>query len=165
MLAFCVKWLKPFYHFAGRLRNFTYDWIKALYSHQPSEFPMQKLMCRLGLVLPGLVLPLSIGAIALPAQATQTATEAKTSESPKYPYPADAIEAYVSSCSKAGQNRIPRAIMTEICSCTIEEFQNQFSFKEFRAIGEGIQKGKDIPPEMTRTMESCVQQVIAKPNV
>jgi hypothetical protein len=131
---------------------------------------MQKLMCRLGLVLPGLVLPglvlpLAIGAIAAPAQATQTTTEAKASNSPKYPYPEEAIDVYVKSCSKAGQNRIPRAIMTEICSCTIDEFQNQFSFKEFRAIGEGIQKGKDIPPEMSKTMENCVQQVIAKPNV
>jgi hypothetical protein len=89
----------------------------------------------------------------------------KSSEKYQHPYPSDMVEAYTKTCSNAGGKRIPRSVMSAICTCTIEEFQNTFSLKEFTAIGDSIEKGKGVPPEMTKIMEDCVEQVINRPNV
>jgi hypothetical protein len=101
---------------------------------------------------------------AVPATAVSAVT-VKSGEKYQHPYPDEMVGAYVKTCSNAGGKRIPASIMTAICTCTIEEFQNTFSLSEFTAIGDSIEKGKGVPPAMTKIMEDCVEQVVNRPNV
>jgi hypothetical protein len=114
------------------------------------------LMATLALPVLAPILALSEASIAAPGDSAQA----------KYPYPEEMVTTYIEECSSAGAGKVPANIMRDICTCTIEEFQNTYSLTEFRRIGEAIEKGraKEIPPEMGKITETCVQDVLQKPN-
>ncbi len=110
-----------------------------------------------GLVVSVLLSWLAIG-VAVPVQAAQ-------SNGRRYEYPVAVVQTYVNACGSEGIEPIPQPVMYEICVCTIEEFQNEFSLKAFREIGESIRDDRDVPPAMYEIMMDCMQQVMLRPDV
>ncbi|MBE9028428.1 hypothetical protein IQ266_01495 [filamentous cyanobacterium LEGE 11480] len=117
-------------------------------------------MARSGWFTTALVGVMTVG-VALPVQATGSRQSSRFT----YEYPEKVVQAYVSACGNEATDRVPQPVMQAICVCTIEEFQNEFSLPEFRAIGQAIQEERDVPPEMNRIMSDCVRQVMVRPNV
>jgi hypothetical protein len=105
----------------------------------------------------------AIALLGLPAVGMATQ---KAENTPKNPYPEEIVTGYVEECSSAGGEKVPKNIMNAICVCTIEEFQNTYTLKEFKKIGEAIEQGrtKDVPPQMTTITEDCVKEVLTPPN-
>jgi hypothetical protein len=105
------------------------------------------------LVVANLVLP----SFALPVQA-------RTSIGMKYVYPQSVVQTYVAACGGTATDRVAQPLVHSICMCTIDEFQNQFSLREFRAMGQAIQAGQAVP-EMDQVMLDCARQVLPQPAI
>lgn len=92
-------------------------------------------------------------------------SSAKNSDNLKYQYPATVVEAYVGACGSEATEMLSQPMMQDICLCTIEEFQQYYSLREFRDIGQTIAAGGDAPSDMKRITSDCVQQVMLRPDV
>jgi hypothetical protein len=95
---------------------------------------------------------------ALPAQA-------RSSSQMKYQYPETVVQVYVEACGGSATDRVSQPIMHSICVCTIEEFQNTFSLREFRRLSQMLKAGQETPAAMERIMGDCVRQVMLRPDV
>jgi hypothetical protein len=96
-----------------------------------------------------------VASFALPAQA-------RTSIGVKHVYPAAVVQTYVAACGGTATDRVAQPLVHSICVCTIDEFQNQFSLREFRTMGQAIQAGQAVP-EMDQVMLDCARQVLPEP--
>jgi hypothetical protein len=90
--------------------------------------------------------------------------EARTSIGTKYVYPTSVVQTYLSACGGTATDRVAQPLVHSICVCTIDEFQNQFSLQEFRAMGQAIQAGQAVP-QMDQVMLDCARQVLPQPTI
>jgi hypothetical protein len=93
---------------------------------------------------------------ALPAQA-------RSSIGIKYAYPNQVVQTYLDACGGTGTDRVAQPVVHAVCVCTIDEFQNTFSLKEFRALGQAIAIGREVPV-MDQIMLDCARQVMLRDN-
>ncbi|NJN49855.1 MAG: hypothetical protein HC805_08950 [Alkalinema sp. RL_2_19] len=117
------------------------------------------------LVQSGLFVSVLLGVSAVSMSRPVQATGSMNGNRPTYQYPEAVVQTYVQACGSAATDRVPQPVMREICLCTIEAFQDEFSLPEFRAIGQAIQAARDVPPAMNLIMSDCVQQVMLRPDV
>jgi hypothetical protein len=82
----------------------------------------------------------------------------------KYVYPASVVQTYVAACGGTATDRVAQPLVHSICVCTIEQFQTQFSLREFRAMGQAIQTGQAVPA-MDQVMLDCARQVLPRPTI
>jgi hypothetical protein len=80
-------------------------------------------------------------------------------QQPKHVYPPEIVSGFVTQCAAQAANLDP-ALMRSLCTCTMDEFQNRYSFAEFRSIGMGMEKGQPMPPEFSDIMNSCASKII-----
>jgi hypothetical protein len=80
-------------------------------------------------------------------------------QQPKHVYPPEIVSGFVTQCAAQAVNIDP-ALMRSLCSCTMNEFQNRYSFAEFRNIGVGMEKGQPMPQEFSDIMNSCASKII-----
>jgi hypothetical protein len=99
---------------------------------------------------------------ALPATAHSLAHSASPQT---YQYPESVVQVYVEACGGAATDRVSQPIMHSICVCTIEEFQNTFSLREFQRLSQLLKAGQETPAAMERIMGDCVRQVMLRPDV
>jgi hypothetical protein len=74
-------------------------------------------------------------------------------------YPASVVQTYMAACGGTATDRVAQPLVHSICVCTIDVFQNQFSLREFRAMGQAIQAGQPVP-KMDQVMLDCARQVL-----
>ncbi len=79
----------------------------------------------------------------------------------RYPYPEPIVEEFVSSCSQEA-SELPPGMKQRLCVCLVTEYQNQYSFETFQAIGKQVQAGQPMPPSMAASITHCVEQVMLK---
>lgn len=79
------------------------------------------------------------------------------------PYPAEVVQIFTDTCvSQGNSNRIPPAVMREICSCNIREIQKTYTLEEFTKIGTALGEGKEPPAGFQEMVEGCVVEVLQK---
>lgn len=79
------------------------------------------------------------------------------------PYPAEAVEVFTKTCVEQGDSKtISPEAMQQICTCSIEEIQQTYSFEQFTEIGTGLGQGKAAPAELNSIVQACVAEVIKK---
>jgi hypothetical protein len=106
----------------------------------------------------GAIGSLLVANFALPAQA-------RSSSAMKYQYPETVVQVYVEACGGSATDRVSQPLMHSICVCTIEEFQNTFSLREFQRFSQILKSGHETPAAMERIMGDCVRQVLLRPDV
>lgn len=80
--------------------------------------------------------------------------------SPTNSYPPELVESFVNTCSAEGGQEVPLATMRQICTCGIDEIQNQYTLAEFQKIDADLGAGKPMPTEMTEMIRGCVQKAV-----
>jgi hypothetical protein len=79
------------------------------------------------------------------------------------PYPAETITAFTNTCTNEGSGKgIPAEVMQQICACSIEALQEQYTFEQFAKIDADLGAGKPAPAEMDAIVQSCVKQSVSK---
>jgi hypothetical protein len=106
-----------------------------------------------------------VASFALPAQARSL----MVSDRPevigmKHVYPVSVVQTYMAACGGTATDRVAQPLVHSICVCTIDAFQNQFSLREFRAMGQAIQVGQAVP-KMDQVMLDCARQVLPQPTI
>jgi hypothetical protein len=106
-----------------------------------------------------------VASCALPAQArTAMVSDRSAVIGVKHVYPTSVVQTYMAACGGTATDRVAQPLVQSICVCTIGEFQNQFSLREFRAMGQAIQAGQSVP-KMDQVMLDCARQVLPKPTI
>jgi hypothetical protein len=77
----------------------------------------------------------------------------------RYPYPEAVVSGFMSTCSHE-PSQLPPEIKRQLCTCLVSEFQNQYSYDEFEAIGKKIQVGELPPTALGETVDRCVEKVL-----
>lgn len=81
----------------------------------------------------------------------------------KNPYPAETVEGFTKTCADQGSDKgVPAEAMRQICACTIEAFQETYTFDQFAKIDRDLGAGKPAPVEMNQIVRECVKQVASK---
>ena len=81
--------------------------------------------------------------------------------STRYRYPEPIVEGFVAQCSQEPSD-LPVPVKKRLCGCLVTEFQNQYSFETFQAIGKQVQAGQPMPREMAAVITQCVEKVMLK---
>jgi hypothetical protein len=140
------------------------------------------------LTRPLLALVLSLSSLALsnlPAQAESTFPEAETiaaiermkaalraksevatvrppaPDQVRYPYPAQVVTTLTDHCASSVK-RLPRAMATQICRCTVTGLQNRYPMAEFKRIGQAMVAGSPMPKPMETIVAGCAQQALRR---
>ncbi len=93
-------------------------------------------------------------------QMTKAETEANSGLSAaRYPYPEAVVSGFISTCSSE-PSQIPPETKRQLCTCLVSEFQNQYSYGEFEAIGKSVQSGQVPPTALDETVDRCVEKVL-----
>jgi hypothetical protein len=111
--------------------------------------------------LPQMVIFLSLGILNLGVFAPQS-TKAETIASsaiPRYAYPEAVVSGFIETCGSE-PSQLPPEIKRQLCTCLVSEFQNQYSYAEFEAIGKQVQSGQIPPPALGETVDRCVVKVL-----
>lgn len=78
-------------------------------------------------------------------------------------YPAETVAAFTSTCTEQGSSKgIPAEVMQQICACSIEALQEQYTFEQFAKIDADLGAGKPAPAEMDMIVQGCVKEFISK---
>ncbi|NJR49464.1 MAG: hypothetical protein HC780_07705 [Leptolyngbyaceae cyanobacterium CSU_1_3] len=78
---------------------------------------------------------------------------------PANPYPQEAVQIFVNSCVSGGKGIDP-VLMKNICSCSINGIQNQYTLAEFVKISDETKKSNSLPPKLTQIVQSCAEQAL-----
>ncbi len=89
--------------------------------------------------------------------------QARTSIGMKYKYPGKVVQTYLAACGGTATDRVSQPVVNAVCVCTIDQFQQTFSLKEFRQLGQAIQAGREVPA-MDQIMLNCARQVMLRDN-
>jgi hypothetical protein len=89
--------------------------------------------------------------------------QARTSIGMRYEYPDKVVQTYLEACGGTATDRVSQPVVHAVCVCTIDEFQNTFSLREFRELGQAIQAGREVPA-MDQIMLDCARQVMLRDN-
>jgi hypothetical protein len=79
--------------------------------------------------------------------------------STRYAYPEEEVSGFVRTCSSE-PSQLPPEIKRQLCTCLVTEFQNQYSYGEFEAIGKRVQAGEAPPKALSETVDRCVEKVL-----
>jgi hypothetical protein len=93
---------------------------------------------------------------------TYAQTYVQTYSDIRYPYPEPIVDGFVSECSQEA-SELPAPMKHRLCLCLVNEFQTQYNFATFQAIGKQVQVGQSMPQEMAALITKCVEQVMLKP--
>jgi hypothetical protein len=111
--------------------------------------------------LHSMVIFLSLGILNLGVfvpQSTKAETTASATMS-RYPYPEAVVSGFIETC-RSEPSQLPPEIKRQLCTCLVSEFQNQYSYAEFEAIGKRVQSGQLPPPILGETVDRCVEKVL-----
>jgi hypothetical protein len=81
---------------------------------------------------------------------------------PVNPYPQEAVQIFVNSCISGGKGIDP-VLMKNICSCSINGIQNQYTLAEFVKVSDETKNSNSLPPKMTQIVQSCAEQALQQP--
>ncbi|MGD1902203.1 MAG: hypothetical protein ACFB9N_08185 [Geitlerinemataceae cyanobacterium] len=72
-------------------------------------------------------------------------------------YPQNAVDNFTEGCLGSGFD-----FADEICSCTIDKIQANYSFDEFKEMNEAVNEGGELPIEMLQLTGSCYSEIAAE---
>ena len=81
--------------------------------------------------------------------------------STRYRYPEPIVEGFTTQCRQEPSD-LPSPVKERLCGCLVTEFQNQYPFETFQAIGKQVQAGQPMPGEMAAVITQCVEKVMLK---
>jgi hypothetical protein len=87
--------------------------------------------------------------------------QAQTLETTRYRYPEPIVNTFVKTCTEEA-SELPPVVKGRLCVCLVTEYQNQYSFQAFQAIGRLVQRGQPMPKEMAQVITHCVERVMLK---
>lgn len=76
-----------------------------------------------------------------------------------YSYPEAVVSGFMGTCTSE-PSQLPPEIKRQLCSCLVTEFQKQYSYDEFEAIGKAVQMGQVPPASLGETVDRCVDKVL-----
>ncbi len=90
-----------------------------------------------------------------------TSVQAQTLENTRYQYPEPIVTSFIKTCTEEA-SELPSAVKGRLCVCLVTEYQNQYSFQAFQAIGRLVQLGQPMPKEMAQVITHCVEKAMLK---
>ena len=86
---------------------------------------------------------------------------AQTSQpKPKYQYPQQLINAYLSGCTQRSiKEGLTQQQAKAVCQCTINQFQSRYSADQFLKLYSQAQKAKEPPDEFVDIGLDCAEQI------
>jgi hypothetical protein len=87
--------------------------------------------------------------------------QAQIPEPTRYQYPEPIVTSFIKTCTEEA-SELPPAVKSRLCVCLVTEYQNQYSFQAFQAIGRLVQLGQPMPKEMTQVITHCVERAMLK---
>lgn len=77
------------------------------------------------------------------------------------PYPDETIESFTQTCVTQGSGAgVPVEVMRQICTCTIDGLQQQYTYAEFAKIDRDLGAGKPAPEQMNQIVKQCVDDQV-----
>jgi hypothetical protein len=83
-------------------------------------------------------------------------TSPEEAERPRNDYPQSAVNAFIRSCTNAGNAR-------ESCTCAIEELRRTFTYDEFRALEDSLAAGGTEAGNAAATINSTIASCAGSP--
>ncbi|WP_299486978.1 hypothetical protein [Acaryochloris sp. IP29b_bin.137] len=74
-------------------------------------------------------------------------------------YPQKHINAFMDGCVQSGGADLEQEQIKSLCTCSINELQEQYTFGEFRKLGKKYETSKVLPPELQDIVMSCAQKL------
>jgi len=80
-------------------------------------------------------------------------------QQPANQYPIDVVNSFVNSCtSAAAQDNVDPQLAQNICTCYVQEIQNQYTYQEFEAIDREVAQGQPLPPAFEEIVKNCISR-------
>ena len=103
------------------------------------------------------ILFLALGLYPVSTLAQNNSTQPK----PKYQYPQEIVNTYISGCSQRSiQEGLTQQQAKTVCQCTINQFQSRYSFVQFIKIYTQAQKTKESPDEFVDVGIECAEKLL-----
>jgi hypothetical protein len=95
-----------------------------------------------------------------PAVPTQDVSPEASPANSESAYPQEIVDAYMDGCLQgAVAEGATQDQATQLCGCSISEFQARFTLEEFTTIVEQTEQTRQLPTEIGEVVQYCVQQV------
>ena len=75
-------------------------------------------------------------------------------------YPPQVVKAFTDACAAGGGGKVDAEVMKKVCSCAIDEIQNQYSLAEFVAVAQSMEKTNNMNDRVTKIVQGCVEQAV-----
>ena len=80
-------------------------------------------------------------------------------QQPTNQYPDDVVSGFISSCtSAAAQDKVDPQLAQNICTCYVQEIQNEYTYQEFEAIDREVAQGQPLPPAFEEIVKNCISR-------
>lgn len=80
-------------------------------------------------------------------------------QQPTNQYPNDIVSSFVNSCiSLAAEDDVDPQFAQNICTCYVQEIQNQYTYQEFDAINREVAQGQPLPPVFEELVKNCINR-------
>lgn len=88
------------------------------------------------------------------------AQNSQTQPKPKYQYPQQLVNAYLSGCKQRSiKEGLTEQQATSVCQCTINQFQSRYSADQFLKMYSQAQKAKEPPDEFVDIGLECAERI------
>jgi hypothetical protein len=75
-------------------------------------------------------------------------------------YPPQVVKAFTDACVSGSGGKVNAELMKSVCSCAIDEIQNQYTLEEFIAVAEKMEKSNTMNDKITTIVQGCVEQAL-----
>ena len=112
------------------------------------------------LALTGVAIAQDVKPEGSPVAPTQDVSPEALPLDPENPYPQEIVDAYMDGCLQgAVAEGATQDQATQLCDCSISEFQARFTLEEFSTIVEQTEQTRQLPTEIGEVVHYCIQQI------
>jgi|GEM_PF-2734172 len=95
---------------------------------------------------------------ARPAPVQRTPARNLPNQKPTNVYPPTVVQAFMTGCKKSGRANVASMDMEQMCACSINQFQQEYTLDEFLQISLQLTEGKQPPDGFMRIALECAMQ-------
>ena len=96
----------------------------------------------------------------LPSSNQNALSTSTSSVQPTHQYPPQLVQAFMSSCTKPSNNQ-SLDMMEQVCTCSINKIQNNYSFEQFITIALEMKDKKEPPQQMKEFAIQCAAETFS----
>jgi hypothetical protein len=103
--------------------------------------------------------PIVIGATVLLSLASLVGNvNSSSQQDASHSYPERDVSEFTEGCVESASERLGSEMAQKICSCAISEIQKNYTYGEFKKLGQEMQQTKAAPTKFEAAFSSCAQK-------